>query len=279
LLLPITGLPEEESSIRILFIGDIVGGSGRRAVKTLLPELKRKYDPAFIVANGENSAGGRGITAQIAKELYDQGVHGITMGNHTWDNKDIFNFIDEDERMIRPANYPPGTPGKGVAVLRNASGKELVIVNTMGRTFLPPLDCPFQTIDGILDKLKKKHKFIFVDFHAEATSEKIAMGWHLDGKVSAVVGTHTHVQTHDERVLPKGTGYVTDVGMTGARDGVLGMEREAVLQKFKTQLPVRFTADEGKWMFHAVVIELDNDTGFTKKIELIRRFETEAVFE
>jgi len=262
-----------------LFIGDIVGGSGRRAVKTLLPELKKKYDPAFIVVNGENAAGGRGITAPIAKELYDQGVHGITLGNHTWDNKDIFNFIDQDERMIRPANYPAGTPGRGYTILRNTAGKELAIINTMGRTFLPPLDCPFQTVDGILDKLKKKQKYIFVDFHAEATSEKIAMGWHLDGRVSAVVGTHTHVQTHDERVLPKGTGYVTDVGMTGARDGVLGMEREAVLQKFKTQLPVRFQADEGKWQFHAVALTLDNDTGLATRIELIRRFETEAVLD
>ncbi|MFB9754677.1 TIGR00282 family metallophosphoesterase [Paenibacillus hodogayensis] len=265
--------------MRILFIGDIFGGVGRKAVKTLLPDLKKKFDPTFILVNGENAAGGRGITAAIAKELYEQGVHGITLGNHTWDNKDIFNFIDDDERMIRPANYPPGTPGKGFTVLRNASGKELALVNVMGRTFLPPIDCPFQTVDGILDKLKKKHKYIFVDFHAEATSEKIAMGWHLDGKVSAVVGTHTHVQTNDERILPKGTAYLTDVGMTGPRDGVLGMEREAVLQKFKTQLPVRFTADEGKWQFHAVVVTLDNDTGLAKKIELIRRFETEMIFE
>jgi metallophosphoesterase (TIGR00282 family) len=270
---------KEESSIRILFIGDIVGGSGRRAVKTQLSELKRKYDPAFIVVNGENAAGGRGITAQIAKELFELGVHGITMGNHTWDNKDIFNFIEEEARIVRPANYPPGTPGEGMTILRNKAGKELAIVNLMGRTFLPPLDCPFQTIDSILDKLKKKQKHIFVDFHAEATSEKIAMGWHLDGKVSAVVGTHTHVQTHDERILPQGTGYVTDVGMTGARDGVLGMEREAVLQKFKTQLPVRFTADEGKWQLHAVVIDLDGESGMAKKIELVRRFETEMIFE
>jgi hypothetical protein len=270
---------KERVSIRILFIGDIVGASGRRAVKTVLPELKRKYAPDFIVANGENAAGGRGITAQIAKELYDQGVHGITMGNHTWDNKEIFNFIDEEERMVRPANYPPGTPGKGAAVLRNAAGKELAIVNLMGRTILPPLDCPFQAADAIVDKLKKKVNFVLVDFHAEATSEKIAMGWHLDGRASAVVGTHTHVQTHDERVLPQGTAYVTDVGMTGARDGVLGMEREAVLQRFRTQLPVRFTADEGKWQLHAVVIDLDDGTGLARRIELVRRFETEAVFE
>jgi metallophosphoesterase (TIGR00282 family) len=266
-------------TIRVLFIGDIVGSSGRRAVKLLLPELKKKFDPSFIVANAENAAGGRGLTGAIAKELFECGIHGLTMGNHTWDNKDIFNFIDSEDRIIRPANFPPGTPGKGHTVLKNANGAELAIVNLQGRTFLPPIDCPFRTADAIVDKLKKKHKHIFVDFHAEATSEKIAMGWHLDGKVSAVVGTHTHVQTHDERVLPQGTAYVTDVGMVGARDGVLGMERESVLQKFKTQLPVRFTADEGKWQFHAVVVDLEEETGKAKKIALFRRFEEEAVFE
>jgi metallophosphoesterase (TIGR00282 family) len=242
-----------------------------------LPELKRKYNPEVIIVNGENAAGGRGITAPIAKEFYDQGVHGITLGNHTWDNKEIFDFIDKEERMIRPANFPPGTPGKGFAVVKGLT-KELAIVNIQGRTFLPPLDCPFQTIDTIVDTLRKKNKCILVDFHAEATSEKIAMGWHLDGKVSAVLGTHTHVQTHDERILPQGTAYVTDVGMVGGRDGVLGMERQAVLQKFKTGLPVRFVADEGKWQFHAVYIEINEETGLAKKVELIRRFETEIVW-
>lgn len=254
-----------------------MGAAGRRALKESLPELRSKHNPHVIIVNGENAAGGRGITAAIAKEFFDQGVHGITLGNHTWDNKDIFDFIDREERMVRPANYPPGTPGRGVAVVKGLS-KELVIVNVQGRTFLPPLDCPFQTMDAILEKLKKNHKHILVDFHAEATSEKIAMGWYLDGRVSAVVGTHTHVQTHDERILPQGTAYVTDVGMVGGRDGILGMERTAVLQKFKTGLPVRFTADEGKWQFHAVVIELDDETGLSKKIELIRRFETETVW-
>lgn len=201
------------------------------------------------------------------------------MGNHTWDNKDIFNFIDDEERLLRPLNYPRGTPGKGMAVLRSQAGKELVVVNAMGRAFLPPIDCPFQAMDDLLEKVKKKHRFVFVDFHAEATSEKIAMGWHLDGRVSAVVGTHTHVQTHDERILPHGTAYVTDVGMTGARNGVLGMEREAVLQKFRTQLPTRFTADDGEWMLHGTVIELDKETGLARKIELIRRYESEVMFE
>lgn len=200
------------------------------------------------------------------------------MGNHTWDNKEIFDFIDAEERMVRPANFPEGTPGRGMTVVRNGS-KELVLINIQGRTFLPPLDDPFQTVDAILEKVKKKYKFILVDFHAEATSEKIAMGWHLDGRVSAVVGTHTHVQTHDERILPQGTAYITDVGMVGARDGVLGMERTAVLQKFKTQLPVRFTADEGKWQFHAVVIDLDDQTGLAARIESIRRFETEPLLD
>lgn len=248
-------------------------------MKAVLLELKRKYTPDFIIVNGENSAGGRGITEQIAKELFEQGIHGITMGNHTWDNKDVFNFIDKETRLIRPANFPPGTPGVGFTVVKNQAGKELALINLQGRTFLPPLDCPFQAADAIVDKLKKKTKYIFVDFHAEATSEKIAMGWHLDGKVSAVVGTHTHVQTHDERVLPAGTAYVTDVGMTGARDGVLGMERESVLYRFKSQLPSRFTADEGKWQLHAVSVELDSESGLAKRIELIRRFESEVIFE
>jgi metallophosphoesterase (TIGR00282 family) len=257
--------------IKILFIGDIVGSVGRKALKELLPSLKTKHQPTFIIVNGENAAAGRGITKQIAKELFDLGVHGITLGNHTWDQKEIFEFIDNEPRMIRPANFPDGTPGRGYTTIK-ANGKELLIINIQGRTFLPPLDCPFQKVDEII-KTEKKGRMIFVDFHAEATSEKIAMGWHLDGRVSAVIGTHTHVQSHDERILPLGTAYITDVGMVGPRDGVLGMERLAVLQKFKTQLPVRFLVDEGKWHFHAVSIEVDDTTGLAKKIELIRHYE------
>lgn len=263
------GFDVEARIIRVLFIGDIVGSVGRKALEETLPKLRDKYDPTFIIANGENAAGGRGLTGAIAKFLFDLGIHGITMGNHTWDNKDIFDFIDREARLVRPANFPEGTPGRGFATLK-ANGKELVIANIQGRTFLPPLDCPFRTVDAILEQLPKKNKCILVDFHAEATSEKIAMGWHLDGRVSAVVGTHTHVQTHDERILPQGTAYITDVGMVGPRDGVLGMERQSVLQKFRTQLPVRFMVDEGKWHFHAVVIDIDDDSGLAKRIEIVR---------
>ena len=268
---------KEESQIKILFIGDIVGAAGRKAVAETLPHLVEKFQPHFVIANGENAAGGRGLTQKIANEFFDMGIHCLTMGNHTWDQKEIFNFIDKEERIVRPANYPSGTPGRGYTVVKSGN-KELVVINLMGRTYLPPLECPFRTMDDILSQVRKKHRFIFVDFHAEATSEKIAMGWHLDGKVSAVVGTHTHVQTHDETILPNGTAYITDVGMVGSREGVLGMEREAVLQKFKTQLPVRFTADDGKWQFHGVLIEVDEQNGLSKSIQLIRIYENEIIF-
>ena len=244
----------------------------------VMPRLKKQYPQACFIANGENAAAGRGITASIVRELYELGIQGITMGNHTWDQKDIFDFIDAEDKLIRPANFPPGTPGKGYTVLK-VNGQELLLVNLQGRTFLPSIDCPFRKADDILEQAKKKYKFILVDFHAEATSEKIAMGWHLDGRVSAVIGTHTHVQTHDERILPQGTAYLTDVGMVGPRDGVLGMERTAVLQKFKTQLPVRFVVDEGKWHFHAVVIDLNDQTGLASGIRLIRYEEDQVVLD
>lgn len=262
----------------MLFIGDIVGSVGRKAVKDVLPGLKSKYRPDLIIANGENAAHGRGITHQIAKDLFDWGVHAITMGNHTWDNRDIFDFIDDEPRLIRPANFPPGTPGHGYTTVK-AAGKEVLIINLQGRTFLPPLDCPFQTVEAILEKQKAKHKYIFVDFHAEATSEKIAMGWYLDGRVSAVAGTHTHVQSNDNRILPGGTAYLTDVGMVGPRDGILGMERDGVMHRFLTQLPSRFTVDEGKWHFHAFLVELDDQTGLARSTTLIRTDEDNYISE
>ncbi|MFD2670024.1 TIGR00282 family metallophosphoesterase [Marinicrinis sediminis] len=264
--------------MKVVFVGDVVGSVGRKALKNILPYIKKTQNPDFLIVNGENAAGGKGITPEIAKEIYDLGAHGITLGNHSWDKREIFEYIDEDKRMIRPANFPLGTPGKGYTILKNGS-KELAIVNVQGRTFLPPLDCPFAKMDQIVHELPNRIKHIFVDFHAEATSEKIAMGWHLDGKVSAVVGTHTHVQTHDEQILPQGTAYVTDVGMVGSREGVLGMEREAVLRKFMTQLPVRFVSDSGKWQFHGISLELDDATGKAKKIKLLRHFEDEVRFE
>ncbi|MGD8191107.1 TIGR00282 family metallophosphoesterase [Brevibacillus ginsengisoli] len=255
--------------MKILFLGDICGSSGREMVKEYLPRLKRKYQPSIIVANGENSANGRGITEKIAKELYAAGVHAITLGNHTWDNKEIFDFIDQDNRMIRPANFPPGTPGKGITYVTSPEG-ELAIINAQGRAFLPPLDCPFTVTDRLVEEARKRTKYIFVDFHAEATSEKQAMGWYLDGKISAIVGTHTHVQTADERILPQGTGYLTDAGMCGPSDGILGMDREAVIKKFLTQLPVRFEVAGGPTQLNAVLFTLKKDTGKTGKIQRIR---------
>lgn len=270
---------KEVLTIKVLFIGDIVGNVGRRAVREYLPILKQKYRPDIIIANGENAAGGKGLTQSVAQELFEAGIHGLTLGNHAWDQREIFDFIDQEPRIVRPANYPKGTPGKGHTVIR-ANGKEIVIVNIQGRTYLPPLEDPFRLMDQLLDnEIKKKHRCVLVDFHAEATSEKIALGWYLDGRVSAILGTHTHVQTHDERILPKGTAYVTDVGMVGSSEGVLGMDKQPVLQKFLTQLPVRFTVDNGKWHFHAVLIDIDESTGQAQKIQLIRQYEDELMFE
>jgi len=255
--------------MRLLFIGDIVGSPGRDIVKEYLPRLKRKFQPDFIVANGENSAHGRGITPKITKELLEAGVHAITLGNHAWDNKEVFDVISEEQRLIRPANFPSAAPGSGITYIKNAEA-ELAVINLQGRTFLPPLDCPFQTADKLVEQARKRTKCIFVDFHAEATSEKQAMAWYLDGRVSAVVGTHTHVQTGDERILPQGTGYLTDAGMCGPRDGILGMERDAVMKKFLTQLPVRFEVASGQTQLNAVLFTIDKSTGSTTKINRIR---------
>lgn len=265
---------EGESKVKVLFIGDIVGQAGRRALKEQLPRLKNEHNPDFIVVNGENAAGGKGITADIANGLFELGADGITMGNHTWDNKNIFEWIDSEPRIVRPANYPPGTPGSGAALLKK-NGKELWIVNLMGRVYLPALDCPFRTLEKLSERWKKKPAAVLVDVHAEATSEKLAIAWHFDGKVSAVVGTHTHVQTNDDQIFPQGTAYITDVGMTGSREGILGMERDAVIRKFLTQLPVRFQADEGKYQLHGVVLDLDEQSGKARSIRKIRVYEGE----
>ncbi|SEN35235.1 TIGR00282 family metallophosphoesterase [Paenibacillus sp. OV219] len=260
--------------MNVLFIGDIVGSVGRTAVKKVLPALQSKYNPHIIIANGENAAAGRGITAAIVKELLDAGVHGITMGNHTWDNKDIFEWIDDQPRIVRPANYVEGVPGQGATIIK-ANGKELAIVNLQGRTFLPPIDCPFRKADELIEQLQQKTKNILVDFHAEATSEKIAMGWYLDGRASIVVGTHTHVQTNDDTILPLGTAFLTDVGMVGPKNGVLGMDRDVVLHRFLTQMPTRFVVDEGDWHFHAIVVDIDDATGKARKIQKVRLTETD----
>lgn len=255
--------------MNLLFIGDVVGSPGRDMIKEYLPKLKEKYRPHITIINGENAAGGKGITEKIYRQFLEQGAQAVTLGNHAWDNREIFEFIEEAKYLVRPANFPKGTPGKGLVFLKY-NNLEVAIINLQGRTFMNPIDCPFQKADELVSQARERTPFIFVDFHAEVTSEKQAMGWYLDGRVSAVVGTHTHVQTADSRVLPGGTGYLTDVGMTGPYDGILGVEKEAVLKRFLTSLPVRFEVPtSGRAQLSAVLFELDSKTGLTRKIERI----------
>ncbi len=255
--------------MRILMIGDIVGQVGRKAVATYLPKLNQMYSPDAIVANGENAASnGRGIQREVVRELMDLGIHCITLGNHSWAHSEIFDFIDEEPYLIRPANFPSGTPGKGYTLLNLQSGK-LAVVSLMGRAYMGTLDCPFRKMEEILEQIPGS-PYILVDFHAETTSEKQALAYFLDGKVSAIIGTHTHVQTADERVLPKGTGYLTDVGMAGPYDSVIGMEKSAVVKRFFTQMPVRFSVARGREQFNAVLIDLNKQTKRTSKITRIR---------
>ncbi|HHV59938.1 MAG TPA: TIGR00282 family metallophosphoesterase [Clostridiaceae bacterium] len=253
--------------MNVLFIGDVVGNPGRRAIKELLPELKREYSIDFCIANGENAAGGSGITYVVAQELYKSGIDAITMGNHVWSKKEIFSFIESDTKIIRPANYLEGLPGKGSAVISNNNGK-IGIINLMGRIYMEPVECPFRTADKEVEILKNSVRIIIVDMHAEATSEKTALAWYLDGKVSGVIGTHTHVQTADERILPFGTGFITDVGMTGPYEGIIGVKRNTVIEKFITFMPARFELEKGKIQLNAVVLEIDDSTG--KTIEMHR---------
>ncbi|WP_409292390.1 TIGR00282 family metallophosphoesterase [Peribacillus sp. SCS-37] len=255
--------------MRILFVGDVVGSPGRNMVDEYVPRLKEKYKPQATIINGENAAGGRGITEKIYRQFLESGAQAVTLGNHAWDNRDIMEFVDDAKYLVRPGNFPPGTPGEGLKFVR-INQLEIAVISLQGRTFMPALDCPFQTADDLVELARERTPIIFVDFHAEASSEKQAMGWYLDGRVSAVVGTHTHVQTSDERILPGGTGYLTDAGMTGPYDGILGMEREAVIRRFLTSLPVRFEVPtEGRTILSGVVIDIDNTTGRTKKMQRI----------
>ncbi len=260
--------------MKVMILGDIVGRPGRTMIREHLHRLKNKYSPDFIIANGENAAGGNGITEKSAQELFLSGIDFLTMGNHVWDNKDVFNFIDGETKMIRPANYPKGTPGKGFSVVEWTRGLSIGILNLSGRTFMNPLDCPFKAADMIIPILKNETDIIIVDFHAEATSEKAAMGHFLDGRVSVVVGTHTHIQTADERILPKGTGYITDLGMTGPYDSILGVEKESVIQKFTSQMPVRFNVAKGPGIMNGVITQIDEKTGKCVSIERINIIES-----
>jgi len=256
--------------MNILFIGDIVGRPGRKIVKTLLKEIIREEAIDFVVANGENAAGGFGLTLEVCHELLDAGIDVITLGNHTWDNRDIHRVLEEVDCVVRPANYPEGTPGSGYYLAESQTGMLVGVINLMGQVYLDPLACPFRTADQCVNILKKKTHIILVDMHAEATSEKVAMGWHLDGQVTAVLGTHTHIATADARILPQGTGYITDVGMTGPRDSVLGIKPEIVLEKFLTKRPVRFELAGGPVELNGVVIEA-NEYGLATAIRRIHR--------
>ncbi|MGH2453368.1 MAG: TIGR00282 family metallophosphoesterase [bacterium] len=257
--------------MRILLIGDVTGKPGRRILKALLPQLRRRHGAHLVIANGENAAGGMGITEETAEEIFAAGVDLITGGNHTWRNRDAYGLLDAHPRVLRPANYPPGAPGRGAATVE-ADGTAVGVLNLQGRVFMGELDDPFRAADAAVTELRDRAAVIVVDFHAEATSEKIAMGWHLDGRVSAVVGTHTHVQTADERILPGGTAYITDVGMTGPRDGVIGMDREVILEHFRSGLPTRFTVAGGVAQLNGVVIDVDGD-GHARAIERIRELQ------
>jgi hypothetical protein len=246
--------------VRLLFIGDLVGKPGRELVRRGLPALVARHQIDLVIANVENAAAGFGVTPEIADDLLEFGVHVMTGGNHTWDKKEILPYF-QNQPLLRPANFPAGAPGRGRCVARTASGVMVGVINVMGRVFMTALDDPFRVVLEELDALRADARVVLVDFHAEATSEKVAMGWHLDGLATAVVGTHTHVQTADERVLPRGTAYITDVGMTGAHDSVIGVERSAVIQRFVTGLPQRFDTATENPRLNGVIVEADPGTG------------------
>lgn len=256
--------------MKILFIGDIVGKPGRDAIKNLLPGLKKEYNLAFVIANAENSAGGSGITSRVAQELFDSGVDVLTSGDHIWKKREIFEIINTESRILRPANFPAIAPGTGFAVFK---GQDISIgvINLVGRVFMDALECPFRTALQAQKELSKQTEIIIVDIHAEATSEKVALGWYLDGKVSAVLGTHTHVQTADERILPNGTAYLTDVGMTGPCDSVIGRRVEDVLERFITCVPTRFEVAENNIQLQGAVVDIDEQTGKARSIVRIQK--------
>ena len=251
--------------MNILFIGDIFASPGRRLVADHLQDIITTNRIDLAIANAENSAGGFGITPSIAEELFGMGLDVLTTGNHIWDKREIFEYLGRQPRLIRPANYPEG-PGQGVIAIRARNGVECAVLNLQGRTYMQPIDCPFRKADQLLAALDPAIKVRFVDFHAEVTSEKVAMGWYLDGRVSAVIGTHTHVPTADERILPGGTAYQTDCGMTGPYESVIGVDRAVILQKFLTGLPVRMEAAKGLPELHAVIVDVDETTGHARAI-------------
>lgn len=252
--------------MNILVIADIVGRPGRRAIKGLLPGIQKQENIDFVIANAENAAGGRGLTRQVMNELLGSGIDVLTMGNHVWDNKEIYSFVDDEFRLVRPVNFPPYCPGQGYHVYTGGINKKIAVINAMGRIFLPPLDCPFRTVEQVIEEVKELSDIIIIDFHAEATSEKLAMGYYLDGKVTAVLGTHTHIQTADERILPGGTAYITDLGMTGPQESILGMDKDMVINKIIYQRPVRLEVAGGTAILQGVILRTDDSNNQVREI-------------
>ena len=258
--------------MKILFIGDIVGQPGREAVKQLLPELKKEYNFDFTIANAENVAGGSGITPKVTQELLDSGIDVLTSGDHIWKRKEILQIIDSEPRLLRPINFPAGSPGRGSGVFKTKKEEIKVgVIDILGCVFMEALDCPFRTARAEIDRLCPQTKIIIVDIHAEATSEKVALGWYLDGLVSAVLGTHTHIQTADERILPHGTAYITDIGMCGPVDSVIGRRVEDVLMRFITKIPTRFEVASSNIQLQGVVLDIDENIGKATSIVRIQR--------
>ncbi|WP_029910956.1 TIGR00282 family metallophosphoesterase [Pelobacter seleniigenes] len=256
--------------MKLLFIGDIVGRAGRKALSENLDRLVDRHLVDLVVANGENAAAGYGLTASVLAELFAAGVDVVTSGNHIWDKREINPILEREDRLLRPANYPPGLPGRGSGVFETAAGIKVGVVNLEGRVFMKNLDCPFRSADALIAELRRATPLILVDFHAEATSEKQAMGFYLDSRVSAVIGTHTHVQTADERILAGGTGYLTDVGMTGSQDAIIGNQKEPALERFLTQQPVRLEAAKKDPQLCGVLLTLNETTGRCEGIERLQ---------
>ena len=256
--------------MNVLFIGDVFGKPGRHILHELLPKIKQTYAVDVVIVNGENAAGGFGITPDIAEEFSAWGVDMITSGNHIWKKPAITEYMGSCSRVLRPINMSKTSPGKGIGIVRKANLPAVAVINAIGRVFMDHSDCPFRATKAALDELDSDIKIIIVDFHAEATSEKRVMGWYLDGKVSAVLGTHTHIQTADEEILPKGTGYLTDVGMTGPHDSVIGVEKETIIQKFLTQMPSRFSPATNGVQLNGVVLQIDDNSGRCTDIRRLR---------
>jgi metallophosphoesterase (TIGR00282 family) len=256
--------------MKVIVIGDVVGKPGRKALCDWLKRLKEEYEAEFVVANVENAAEGAGVVPRVAEEILAAGVDVMTSGNHIYDKKDVIQYMEKEPRLLRPANYAPDAPGRGLWLGSSASGTQVAVINIQGRIFMPPSECPFRTADRILTEVGNRASVIIVDHHAEATSEKLAMGRYLDGRVSAVVGTHTHVQTADEQVLPRGTAYITDLGMTGPHDSVIGVASEIIIARFLRGMPVRFETATDDARLCGVVVEIDERSGKAVKIERLQ---------